>query len=531
MRTCHGLASVAAPFGALAACLALAACSSSSALATDVSDAASDSGSVSWGPADAGGAAVGKPPPSSDAGGGKPGAVPDAAVDAGPPPPPAAYITTDDLSSALAATPLTMGDQGKADAIVTLDPSTTYQSMLGFGASITDSSSYVMTKYLTASALTDALEQLFDPVKGVGLSFLRQPMGASDFSSVGNFSYDDESQDTSLATFSIAQDEKATIPILKQMLGINKQVFIMATPWSPPAWMKNNSSMDGTGGAPGNSGLAGPAYGPFGDYFVKFVQAYASAGVAVGAVTPANEPLNGTANYPGMDLNAPSELKLIAENMGPAFKTAGLSTFIWAYDHNWDVESYPETVIGDATAGGFTEGAAFHCYGGDVSAMTTFHQHFPSKSVYMTECSGGDWQDDAFANTIDLAIGSTANWARAISLWNMALDENKGPQNSGCNDCRGIITVNSKSGAVTYNADYYALGHFSKFVSPGALRISSTSSNGALSQVAFKNADGRMAVVAHNTGSSTLTVRVGTGATAMSVPVPANAGVTFAWSP
>jgi glucosylceramidase len=473
------------------------------------------------------------PPPAQDSGAPESGTAVDATappVDAGPPPPPAAYVTTDDLSQALTETPLTTGDQATADAVVTLDPTTTYQSILGFGASITDSSSYVMTKYLSASALQQTLEKLFDPTSGVGLDFLRQPMGASDFSSVGNFSYDDQS-DPALASFSIAQDLKATIPVLKQVLGINEQVFIMGTPWSPPAWMKNNNSMDGSGGAPGNSGLATNAYTPFGQYFVKFIQAYASAGIPVGAVTPQNEPLNGTANYPGMDFDAPSELSLIAQQMGPDFKSAGLSTFIWAYDHNWDVESYPETVIGDATAGGFVEGAAFHCYGGDVSAMTTFHQHFPTKSIYMTECSGGDWQDDPFANTIDLEIGSMANWARAISLWKLALDENKGPQNSGCGTCRGVITVNSQSGDVTYNADYYALGHFSKFVLPGALRVSSKSSNGDLSQVAFKNPNGRMAVVAHNTGSKALTVQVGSGASAMSVSVPANAAVTFSWSP
>jgi glucosylceramidase len=356
-------------------------------------------------------------------------------------------------------------------------------------------------------------------------------MGASDFSTVGNFSYDDGAADDPLANFSIAQDLKATIPVLKQVIAINKQTFIMATPWSPPAWMKNNNSMDGSGGAPGNAGLATNAYGPFGQYFVKFLQAYANAGIVVGAVTPQNEPLNGSANYPGMDFNAASELNFIAQNMGPALKAAGLSTFIWAYDHNWDVESYPEQVISDATAGGFTEGAAFHCYGGDASAMTTFHQKFPQKSIYMTECSGGDWQGDPFANTIDLAIDSTNNWARAIALWNLALDENKGPQNSGCGTCRGIITVNSQSGAVTYNADYYALGHFSKFVLPGASRVKSTSSNGSLSLVAFKNTNGRMAVVAHNTGSNTMNVRVGSGASAMNVAVPANAGVTFDWTP
>jgi glucosylceramidase len=217
--------------------------------------------------------------------------------------------------------------------------------------------------------------------------------------------------------------------------------------------------------------------------------------------------------------------------MGPAFASAGLSTKIWAYDHNWDNESYPVQIMSDATAGGFTEGAAFHCYAGDQSAMTMFHQMFPQKSIYMTECSGGDWQGDAFANTIDTILGSMANWARAVALWNLALDENNGPQNKGCPSCRGIVTVNSQSGAVTYNADYYALGHFSKFARPGAVRVSSTASMGSLSQVAFQNTDGRLALVAHNTGGSAVAVKVGSGPAAMTVSVPANGAVTLSWSP
>lgn len=449
-----------------------------------------------------------------------------------PPAPPAAYLTMDDLSQTLSVTPVTLGETGTPDATLTVDPSTTYQSIHGFGASITDSSSYVMTKYLSAAALRETLVQLFDGSQGVGLSFLRQPMGASDFSSVGNFSYDDTAQDLALADFNVAQDAKATIPVLKQVLGIEPGIFIMATPWSPPASMKNNASMDGSGGAAGNSGLAGDAYDPLAQYFVKFVQAYAAQGITVSAVTPQNEPLNGTSTYPGMNLDQPSELALIALHMGPALRAAGLSTFIWAYDHNWDVESYPAAIMGDATAGPFSEGAAFHCYAGDPSAMTTFHDAFPAKSVYMTECSGGDWQADPFANTIDLAIDATANWARAVSLWNMALDENKGPQNDGCSTCRGVITVNSQSGAVTYNADYYALGHFSKFVLPGALRIASTSSSASVNQVAFANTSGRLALIAHNTGTTTMmSLRVGTGASAMNVSVPANAAVTLTWQP
>ncbi len=450
-----------------------------------------------------------------------------------PPAPPAAYLTTDDLSMALTPVPVAIGDSdgGTHVVTVTVDPTTTYQSILGFGGSITDSSSYVMKNDLSPAALATLLGRLFDPVAGIGLSLLRQPMGASDFSSVGNFSYDDGASDPSLAHFDVAQDRKATIPVLQQVLAIAPSVFIMATPWSPPAWMKNNASMDGTGGAGTNAGLAGDGYGPLGAYFVKFVQAYASYGIPVGAITPENEPLNGSARYPAMDLDAPSETALVAQDIGPSLRAAGLATLVWAYDHNWDVESYPEQVVGDPGAGPFTEGAAFHCYAGDPSAMTTFHQHYPSKSVYMTECSGGTWQSDPFANTIDLAIQSTANWARAVSLWNLALDDGAGPQNDGCNDCRGVVTVDRTSGDVTYNADYFALGHFSKFVRPGAVRIASTASDTSLSQVAFRAPGGAMVIVAHNTGSAAVTLRAGAGMGAMSVTVPANAGVTLTWTP
>lgn len=449
-----------------------------------------------------------------------------------PPVPNGAFLTTGDLQQGLATVTLNTGAAAKADATVTVDPSTTYQTMNGFGASITDSSSYVMMKYLSADKLKETLTKLFDPAAGAGINFLRQPMGASDFSSTGNFSYDDGDSDPTLASFNLTQDLKATIPILKQVIAINPKIFIMATPWSPPAWMKLNNSMNGSGSGGGNPGLSQDAYEPLAQYFVKFVKGYADQGITVNAVTPQNEPQNGAAAYPGMDLNAPSELTLIAQHLGPAFKAAGLSAYIWAFDHNWLHEDYPETVIGDATAGSFVEAAAFHCYEGDASAMSTFHQHFPMKSIYMTECSGGDWQGGTpLSATMDLEISSIANYAQGISLWNMALDDHKGPTNNGCPNCRGVITVDSGSGDVTYNGDYYGLGHFSKFVRPGALRIGSKSSNGQLEQVAFKNPDGQLVVVAFNSGGRDLVVQIGAGDSASNVTVPGGAAITVTWKP
>jgi glucosylceramidase len=445
-------------------------------------------------------------------------------------PPPAAFLTTDDLASALAPVPIAFGYAGGAnpEAVVTIDPTTTYQSIVGFGGSITDSSSYVLTKYLSASALQEALANLFDPAVGIGLSFLRQPMGASDATSVGNYSYDDGAYDPDLTNFNLAQDLKATIPVLKRVVAISPDVYIIGTPWSPPAWMKQNGSMNGSSTTA--AGLKADAYAPLGRYFTKFVQGYEAQGIHISAVTPQNEPRYFVGTYPQMDLPAPQERQFIAQDLGPSLESAGLSTLIWALDDSREVDSYPRTVLADPRASSLTEGVAFHCYGIDLSAMTTFHTAFPSKSVYMTECSGSFADRDPFASVIDLAIDSTANWARAVALWNLALDENAGPQNDGCRECRGIVTVNSRTGDVTYNADYYALGHFSRFVRPGATRIGSTSSSASLKQVAFLGVDGRLALVAHNIGRSSLTVRIGTGPDTMNVIVPANAAVTVTWS-
>lgn len=441
-----------------------------------------------------------------------------------------AWVTTPDLQKALTSSTPTLGTLSGAAASVTINPSKTYQSIVGAGGSLTDSSTYVLNT-LSASAKTDVLNHLFNTSSGIGVSFLRQPMAGTDFSSVGDYSYDDNPSgnwDEQLSNFSIAQDLKATVPILKESLGINPDIVVVALPWSAPAWMKTNASMDGRPAGNGEPSLKTEAYDVFARYFVKFIKAYADNGIPIHAVSPQNEPLNLDAAYPAMGLTAAEETTFIRENLGPALKSANLSTVVWGYDHNWDDIGYPQTIMADVTAASYTEGAAFHCYAGDISAMTTFHNNYPDKSIYISECSGGGWQSNALSDTIDLIINGTRNWARVISLWNLVLDSNSGPANKGCSNCRGFVTVDTSSGKVSYNIDYYAMGHMSKFVQSGAVRIDSSSS-GSINAVAFKNPDGSFALIGHNTSQSDISLQVNGSTQNFNLTVPAGAAVTFTW--
>ena len=269
---------------------------------------------------------------------------------------------------------------GSASQTITVNPATTYQSMTGFGASFTDSSAWLVANSPLRSQI---MTKLFSPTSGIGLDFLRQPIGASDFSQ-SLFSYDDlpsGQTDPALAKFSIAHDNAYILPVLQQALSLNPNITIMATPWSPPGWMKSSGSMIG-------GSLNSGDYQVFADYLTKFVQAYDAAGVPISLITAQNEPEYSPSNYPGSTFTAAQETSFIGSNLGPDLQKAGLSTKVIAYDHNWNDTSFPETVLGNSTAGPYTAGVAWHCYAGDPSAQTTVRNAFPNKDTYFTECSG-----------------------------------------------------------------------------------------------------------------------------------------------
>ena len=463
------------------------------------------------------------------------------------------WVTTPDGTDKLTPlAPATFGGAMPSAPTIVVDPTLTYQRMQGFGGAITDSSATVLYR-LSPAARAATMRSLFDPVTGDGLDYLRQPIGASDFVATADYTYDDlpaGQTDFAQQHFSIAHDQAQILPLLREAKALNPQLQIIASPWSPPAWMKTNGSLIG-----GRLIDDPRIYRSYALYLLKFVQAYRANGVTVNAITVQNEPQNRTpSGYPGTDMPSAQEEKVISD-LGPMLRAAGLRTQIFAYDHNWtehpndvaatppdetaDINAYPQNVL-NSPAAKYVAGVAYHCYFGDPSAMTTLHNQFPDTAIYFTECSGSQSADPAntFSDTLkwharNLIIGSPRNWAETVINWNLALDPSGGPHVGGCATCTPIVTV-GPGDTVTRNAEYYTLGHLARFVQPGAVRIASTSFgttgwNGQVMDVAFRNPDGSTVLVAHNENDNPSTFGVKEGDQAFSYTLPGGALATFTW--
>jgi glucosylceramidase len=306
----------------------------------------------------------------------------------------------------------------------------------------------------------------------------------------------------------------------------------MATPWSPPGWMKTSGSMIG-------GTLNTADYQVFANYLVKFIQAYDAAGVPISLITAQNEPEYSPSNYPGSTFTSTQEANFIANNLGPAIKAAGLKTGILGYDHNWNDPSFPETILGDSSAAQYVTGTAWHCYSGDPSAQSTVEALYPSYGTYETECSGSQSSpvSDTFADTLDwelenLVVDGIRNYAKSVVTWNMALNPSGGPS-MNCTTCTALVTVNNSADTATYNAEYYSLGQVSKFVKPGAVRIgSNTFGSGNVEDVAFQNPNGSDALVVLNSNTSSAnTFGVDENGQYFNYTLPAGAVATFTWTP
>ena len=443
------------------------------------------------------------------------------------------WLTTSDGSNQLTAQPgltFTPDSQNADSSTIDVNEHQQFQQMDGFGAAVTDSSAWLMYTRMSTSQRNDLMQRLFDPANGIGISFVRIPMGASDFSVNGPYSYDDlppGQTDPTLSKFSINHDTAYILPILKQALALNPSLKFMANPWSPPAWMKTNGSMYGTSN--GHIGtLIPPDYGPLAQYFVKFIQAYQTQGIPIYAITPQNEPGYAPDNYPGMFFPASDESNFIKNYLSPALNQANLHPRLIPYDHNWDNPNYAKTLLGDPTTNRDSAGISWHCYAGSSTVMSAIHALYPTKDVYETECATG--ANVTPISTSDLLMQSVQNWAKTVELWNIALEANHGPHNGGCGDCLGVVTVDPNTGNVTYSNDYYLIGHFSKFVVPGAYHIEADTL-GNLTDVAFKNPDGSKVVVAYNDDFHSRTFKVRwNGSQSFIYTLPVGATVTFKWS-
>lgn len=472
------------------------------------------------------------------------------------PGPVANYYTSETLSpyTLTAQTQLTWTTASSTTSVSGADVTvsftgTTVQPIEGFGASMTESAAYLFSK-LSSSARSAVFTNLFDPMNGIGLNFIRAPIGSNDLTLPYHFyTLDDSSSaDTSLSKFSITTDKKYILPRLKDAYTINPSLEILGTPWSPPAWMKTGKNLNGsTGGS-----LQSKYYSAYAQYFVDYVKDYKSAGVPIWGLTVQNEPLYAPSGYPGMILQATDSATFINSYLGPALKSASLSTKILAYDHNWDQPSYPQTVLSKASK--YVSGVAWHCYAGDAAtAQKAVQKSNPGIPQYMTECTGyaAEDQSKTLENWMGLMVHILQNYGRGVMRWTFAQDAQYHPclsTESSCCTCRGVVEVDttaasSNSGApvvtgvVKYNTDFYGLGHFSKFVKRGAYKYSTvmtpaSSSTNPIPQVGFQNPDGTIAVVLVNNGTSAINFAMIYSAYQTNVAtIPAHTAATFVFNP
>lgn len=386
------------------------------------------------------------------------------------------------------------------DFTIILDTTSTYQVMDGFGAALTGSSAYLISK-LNSADRTALLTDLFDPEKGIGLNYLRITIGSSDFS-IGTYSYC-ESPD--INSFEIPQrDKDDLIPVLRQILAINPTIKILASPWSAPAWMKTNNNMCG-------GSLKGEAvYSDFAEYFVRYIKAFQAEGITIDALTIQNEPMWETSGYPTMKMLWDEQNVIIRDYLGPKFVENGIQTKIIIWDHNFDMSYYPINILNDPLTRQYVAGTGWHGYGGTASSIDAVQLLHPDKDVYFTEQSGGEWNTDSrmgnmFYYMKDFLMASVNRGSKNFLMWNLALNPDNGPTTTtgGCQTCRGVVTVNIE-GKYTRNEEYYLLGHFSKFVRLGAVRVKNSSNNlpGGLSISSFMNIDGSKVVVIMNRSGS-----------------------------
>lgn len=420
---------------------------------------------------------------------------------------------------------LTFGNNTNTYANIEVDESKTFQTIDGFGYTLTGGSAQVINQ-LSAQKRQELLKELFgNDANGIAISYLRLSIGASDLNATP-FTYNDlpnGQTDVTLSKFSLTPDQADVIPMLKEIVAINPSIKIMATPWSPPVWMKDNNSFVG-------GSLKPEFYNVYAKYFVKYIQAMKAEGITIDAITPQNEPLH-PGNNPSMLMLAQQQADFIKNHLGPEFKAANLSTKIVAYDHNCNKPEYPIAVLGDTEANPFVDGSAFHLYEGDISALETVHNAFPTKNIYFTEqytSSTGSFSGDLKWHVKNVIIGSMRNWSKTALEWNLANNSSFGPNTpGGCTTCKGALTINS-SDSFTRNVGYYIIAHASKFVPTGSVRISSNNS-GNLNTVAFKTPTGKKVLLVENDGETTTLFNIKYNGTWITTSLEGNSVGTYIW--
>ncbi|MGV3762817.1 glycoside hydrolase family 30 protein [Parapedobacter sp.] len=377
---------------------------------------------------------------------------------------------------------------------IEIDDNQRYQTIDGFGFTLTGGSAYHLMQMSTEARAT-LLQELFGTEDAdIGVSYLRVSIGASDLNAFP-FSYNDLPKgqtDLEMERFDLGPDRDDVIPVLKEILAIYPDLKIMGSPWSPPAWMKTNN--DTRGGS-----LKPEYYSAYAKYFVRYIEQMAAEGIRIDAVTVQNEPLH-PGNNPSLLMLANEMADFVKNHLGPAFEQAGIATKIFIYDHNCDRPDYPISILDDPDAKRFVTGSAFHLYGGTIDALSTVHDKHPDKELHFTEQwmgAPGDLSTDVPYHVKQLTIGATRNWSQTVLEWNLANGPDHSPHTDrgGCDRCLGGVTIDGDN--VTRNPAYYVVAHAAKFVRPGSVRIASNEIEG-LPNVAFCTPVGKTVLIVLN---------------------------------
>jgi len=418
-----------------------------------------------------------------------------------------------------------------------LDPGTQYQEMIGFGGAFTDASCYLL-RQMPAEAQHAFLSDLYG-ANGLRLSVGRTCIGASDYSTKF-YTYDDTSEpDPDLKRFSIEHDRAWILPTLRAARELNPDLYLFSCVWSPPGWMK-------TGGSVLGGSMREHWFPSHAQYLIKFLQAYASEGVKVQAITVNNEvDTDQDGHFPATLWGQQYEIGFVVNHLGPALEQASLNTKIWILDHNYDLWGRVVDELSNSRLYKYVDGVAWHSYAGTPDAMSRVHAMFPEKHMYFTEGGppahlfdpaeqqqftrppyGTDWArwSSAFTNML-------RNWTRVICVWNLLLDENGRPDLT--NPPRpmrqaGLVSVNSKTGQFTYSGNYYAFPHYSKLIQTGARIFASSGDLPGIDHVAARNPDGNSVLVVTNSGVEQQ-AQCTLGTRALKLVLPADSITSLVW--
>lgn len=418
---------------------------------------------------------------------------------------------------------LNFGNDKTDGPVIFVDDTRRFQSMDGFGFTLTGGSATLINQ-LGAIEKANLLKELFaTDENNIGISYLRVSIGASDLSD-HVFTYNDlpdGETDVNMKKFSLAEEQKDLIPVLKQILKINPAIKILGSPWTPPVWMKTNGQSKG-------GSLKPEYYQAYTRYLIKYIREMQKEGIRIDAITIQNEPLH-PGNNPSLLMLPSEQAAFIKKSLGPGFKAAGIKTKIILYDHNADRPDYPISVLNDPEARKYIDGSAFHLYGGSIESLTDVHEAHPDKNLYFTEQwigAPGNFAGDLKWHIKNLIIGAPRNWSRNVLEWNLAADPEQNPHTEGgCTECLGAITIGN---SIIRNPAYYVVAHASKFARPGSVRIASNVTL-SLANIAFKTPAGKTVLIVLNESDKPQAFTISSKGKSLSQSLGAGSVATYIW--